>query len=378
MYASSTLDGLLGYGDFFHFFQLGQLPGWPYINYWIEFPPVFAFIIKIFYIVSGGQEHVFYYLTAILLLLADCGNLYFFYRVDQLIQQNHRISWRVWFYFVLLLSFPYQWWYFDSLAILFMLTGVFYVLKGNRLRSGLAIGFGFLVKFFPVMALVVLWRHSSFRRILVQIGMVILISVAVYGMLWIISPDFTLASIQSQPNKGSWETIWALLDGNYQTGNFGSIYENSDPAMAAVMRRNPAKIPAWITLMFFGAIGLWGLFKCKPQTAKQRIAILGWTWSLFLIWSPGYSPQWVLYLIPIILLVLSSRYALLMVPVMVFANLVEWPLLLSRGFFWALNFTIPLRFLLMILLAYLFLNIMVPGHTRQDGGQKAQEMKPSA
>jgi hypothetical protein len=70
-----------------------------------------------------------------------------------------------------------------------------------------------------------------------------------------------------------------------------------------------------------------------------------------LLWSPGWSPQWVLYLLPIILLVLPEREALLLSLALVLINLLEWPLLLSRGYNWGLWLTIPGRALLLALLA---------------------------
>ena len=84
------------------------------------------------------------------------------------------------------------------------------------------------------------------------------------------------------------------------------------------------------------------------------IAFVGLTWCIFLLWSPGWSPQWVLYLIPLILLTLDDRNAVLMTIILVLVNLLEWPVLLSRGYQWGLLLTIPLRTLMLILLAWLW------------------------
>ena len=46
----------------------------------------------------------------------------------------------------------------------------------------------------------------------------------------------------------------------------------------------------------------------KSPGSRSAIAFLGVTWCLFLIWSPGYSPQWVLYLLPLILLVAGAIF----------------------------------------------------------------------
>ena len=62
------LDGLLGYGDFPNFIQLARLPGWPFINYWVEYPPVFPFINTILFRFAGGKEATYYYILAFVLL----------------------------------------------------------------------------------------------------------------------------------------------------------------------------------------------------------------------------------------------------------------------------------------------------------------------
>ncbi len=63
------------------------------------------------------------------------------------------------------------------------------------------------------------------------------------------------------------------------------------------------------------------------------IAFIGITWVLFLFWSPGWSPQWVLYLIPIILLGLDTKSAFLLCFMLVLITLLEWPTLLAHELF---------------------------------------------
>ena len=355
IYLTMPLDGLHGYGDFLHFYQLASLPGWPYFNYWSEFPPVFPFLSSVLFWLAGGQEHVYDYLLIFVLLLADVGSLYLFFEISQrLYGGDNRSLVRNLAYFVFLLSLAYSWWYFDPLAVFAMLLGVYLLLEDKRFLSGLAFGLGLLIKFFPALGLIVAWRTLSWKKALWMTGLALGVGVLVYGGLWLASPRFTLASLQSQGSKGSWETVWALVDGNFITGLFGPEVERLNPSMAGVSRGNPPRLPAWITMIVLGGIGLWGFFKARQDDDRQKMALLGWCWSLFLLWSPGWSPQWVLYLLPLILLVLPERRVFLVALLLVLINLVEWPLLLSRGLFWTLYLTIPIRTLLLALLAFLF------------------------
>jgi hypothetical protein len=348
------LEGLHGYGDFIHFFQLASLPGWPFFNYWAEFPPIFPFLSSVLFRLASGQEHTYDYLLVIILTLADAGSLYFFYRIAGRVQDEITGFRRVFIYLLLLSVLAYGWWYYDPIAVFIMLCGMSLILEGKDKLAGAALGIGLLVKLFPVLALAGLWRTRSWRKILITIAIPCIIGLIIYGFLWIRSPNFTLASIQSQWSKGSWETVWALVDGNYKTGNFGPEIERLNAAMATVARGNPAIIPTWIPFVIFGAIGIVCLSKISPKTDLQKISIIGLAWSLFLLASPGWSPQWILYLVPLVLLAFPERLAYILGALIVLINLLEWPILLSRGLFWGLNLTIPLRTFVFILMAVEF------------------------
>jgi hypothetical protein len=109
-----------------------------------------------------------------------------------------------------------------------------------------------------------------------------------------------------------------------------------------------------ITLIVFLLVGVWLFYRARLDEPVRLIAFIGLTWCIFLLWSPGWSPQWVLYLIPLILLTLEERDAILMSIILILVNLLEWPVLLSRGYQWGLMLAIPLRTLVMLLLAWLW------------------------
>jgi hypothetical protein len=61
-----------------------------------------------------------------------------------------------------------------------------------------------------------------------------------------------------------------------------------------------------------------------------------------------------LYLLPLLLLALPNREGVLLALALVFINLLEWPVMLSRGLFWGLWLTIPLRTLLFLIMVIEF------------------------
>jgi hypothetical protein len=324
--------------------------GLPLINHWVEFPPLFPYISWLINILAGGKEHVYDYLLALVLTLAQAGCLGLFLRLLKTVQPDRSRAVRGWVYFGLMLCLPYSWWYFDPLAVLASLLGLALLLEGKDFPAGVALAAGTLTKFFPVLTLPMIWRWLSWRRALWVTSLTLGLTLAVYAGFVILSPDMTIASLRSQGAKGSWETVWALVDGNTNTGNFGPESERYDPETANIARGNPARLPPWLTLIVFTLLGIFFFWKARISTPLSAIAFWGLTWSIFLLWSPGYSPQWVLYLLPLVLLVLQVKEAILFAFILTLINILEWPVMLSRGYNWGLWLTILLRTLLLIML----------------------------
>ncbi|NMB69388.1 MAG: 34 kDa antigenic family protein [Chloroflexi bacterium] len=359
LYLALPLDALHGYGDFVTFFSVAQISGWPFLDYWVEFPPVFPFLSELLFRLSGGQQHIFTYLLLLVLTLADAGNLYFFERLASQFWKGTELICRLVMYLVLLIALPYGWWYFDPLAVFFLLAGLTFLIEGKDWGGAGLLGAGALVKFIPLIGLAALWKGWRDRHLL-RVA-IVSISVLTLGFLLpgVFSPDFTLASLRSQSSKGSWETVWALLDGNLTTGNFGPLVERLDPELAGRAVGNPAVVSPWVTLPLFLLAGV-GLLARFQKTGSNPVAAVGLAGCLFFLWSPGWSVQWVLYLIPLFLLTLDWRNARLLTVTMVLVNLLEWPVLLSRGWFQLLPATVLVRTLLLLLASILFLAAMQP------------------
>jgi hypothetical protein len=347
------LPTLIGFGDLGNFFNLAQIPGWPYFDFWSEYPPVFPFISKLIYGVAGGRDAPYVHLLFFILTLLDMLNLFLFSRIAEKISPESTQKFQVGAYLVVLAIVPYSGWYFEPLVVTMILAALLWMVEGKHLRAGWMIGFGILTKMFPALLLPAAMKQFGWKRGLVTAGVALGLVVATYGSVWLASPDFTRASLQSQGAKGSWETVWALLDGNEDTGRLGPLVERLEPAMAVISRHQPAVIPPWVTLLVFGTIGMAAFIKFKPQNNLQVVSFTLLTFSLFFLWSPGWSPQWVLYFLPLIFLALPPRKALLMALSLIIINLVEWPLIFSQGKTQFLPLTVGVRTGLLILLTWI-------------------------
>ena len=347
------IDGLRGYGDLAHFFNLAGM-GWPYLEYWVEFPPIFPFLSTLIYIIAAGREQTYDYLLILLFTLAQVGSLIVFIKIAQLVYSEREAEWRSWVYLVILIGLHYGWWYFDPFVVLLTLLTIYMILLNRSIPAGLALAAGILTKLFPALLLPAIWRYQAKRSALIVTFISIGITLVLHCIVYLLAPENTTASLRSQGNKSSWETIWALVDGNFNTGNIGTLVERLDPETSVTLSGNPPRYSPYITIIPFVALGVWLFKRAQVRSAGSFIDFIGLTWCLFLLWMPGWSPQWVMYIIPLILVSLPIKESMLMTFALILINLLEWPVLLSRGYQSGLWLTITVRTLLLLLLGYIW------------------------
>jgi hypothetical protein len=355
--AALPYEALIRYGDYEHFFNLAEFAragsgGLPLINHWVEFPPLFPYLSLALYDLTGGAEHLYSYALAILMIACDAVNVFLLARIaERFLPPSHTLR-AAWAYAAFLALPAFGWWTFEPLAVLAMLLTLEAVASDRGLRGGIAAGLGILTKFVPGLALVVGWRFWPARRAALATAAAAAIVLA--GMLPFLAlqPEMTVASLRSQGAKGSWETVWALIDGNRGTGMFGTLDERFDPALATMLRGQPSRIPHWIATVIAAAIGLWVVLRVDASDRRKAAPLLGFLLCLLFLWSKGWSPQWLAYLPPIVLISLPFGQALGFGLNLVAISLVEWPLLITRGLFDLLWIPVVIRTALVVLLAF--------------------------
>ena len=241
----------------------------------------------------------------------------------------------MWTYALLFAPVATWWLSFDAIMTFFLL---------------LAVGVGALVKWFPLLFLPVAVRfRRNWREAVGFVALAVAAVGLVLGILGAISPAHTIASLRSLGGRASWQTVWALLDGNLGTGAYHA--DRLNPAAAALPQGNPARVPHWIVTVLFGVLYLW-LWRRPPgpHHPQSLLGLASITALVFFLWSRGWSPQWLGMLAPLLLVCLPLERAALYVIVLTFVNVAEWPVLLSRGFGDWLYLTVPVRTALFVLL----------------------------
>ena len=338
-----------------------RLGYYPFIHYWYEFPPIFPYLNIGVYMLAGQQLKNYIVILAFVLLIVECGNLYLLYRLALSLFGPGRAEQIAWIYTALFTPIFFWLGNFDALTTFFILLALYSLLQNKNKLLTLTLGLGAMVKFLPAVLLATVWRARGWKVVLLYVVTTVLISLVIFGVFALVNPAMTLASLQAQASKSSYETVWALMDGNTTTGNFGPLTDHFDPAKATQPLNNPARLPSWLTLILFGILGWFILTRPRALTDLKFDAVVftTLTFIIFCLWSPGWSPQWQTFLIPLLLLALPEKRAVLLIIVLGFINFLEWPVMLSRGLNQLLSITIIARTLVFVLLAYQLYHILV-------------------
>ncbi len=329
--------GLTAFGDFHTYYDFAALSSagkLPYRNYWYEFPPVFPIISLTIYGLVSGRGAADFTAYAVLLGLVitafDVGNLILIGRIGRRVHGQTVGTALSWVYALLAAPFVFSWWTFEPIVTFSILLSILYLLEKRDTGSALATAFGALTKLFPLILIGVVLRFRSPGKAarftilalgLTTLGVVILLAIG--GL-------FGVASLTAQFNKASYESVWALIDHNYKTGNFGPLSDHFDPVKAAELQGNPAVIPSWLRVVVFGAIGLFIFVQTRRFDDQAVLAFAAITITLFFLWAQGWSPQWQVTLIPLILLNFPTRDGVLMCLALGLVSFVEYPALFAR------------------------------------------------
>jgi hypothetical protein len=357
MLATFPADNLTLFGDYVYYYELAAYSdqGYlPFIHYWSEYPPVFPFLSVSIYQLAhlfGGGYHVYVQLMGLLMLGVNTGNLVLFLRLARQLHGDEAAERLGWVYSVLFVPLIYTWWNFDALTVFSLLLTLELLLGGHERWSAVAMGVGALIKLVPLLVFPAVVRTRPWRRWLAYGLVVAAVIGAVVVPLLLAGGPVAVASFRSPTSWSSWQTVWALLDGNLRTGLLVAPSDHFDPAVATTPVGNPARVPGWVKLVVFGLVYAGIFWRARLRGSPRRlVAFVCVTFVVFFLWSKGWSPQWQTLLFPLLLLVLPLRRSMLFVLVLSFVNLAEWPVLLSRGLDQWLYLTVVLRTGLFVLL----------------------------
>lgn len=315
--------GLTTLGDYAEHFTISEgirADNLPYRDYWVEFPPVWPLLTAS---VSALTDEFTTWagLIFILMTATDVGNVLLLRQLGTNLHDAETGIALSWVYAILAAPLVMTAWNFEVLVLFTMLGALWWLRQPTR--SGLMMALGILTKYIPLLVLPTVWKYrprtEAIRTTLIALGVagIVLVGLVVWG------GQMAFTALTVQFDKPSYQTVWALIDGNYTTGSFpGGDARYDAEASAVAQTGNPAVIPGWLRLIPFALLGLWLFRREMPP-----LAFLTLTLVLFMLWSQGWSPQWLVTLSPFILLNFPTRIGVLLVLTLTMGAFLEYPVL---------------------------------------------------
>ncbi len=329
--AISVERGLSAFGDLPYYYRLMTLADQgvlPYRDYWFEFPPVVWLLYRGLYGIAGVGQGLSYPAWATLAGLTMTGcDLGILCVLRRLAERLHGLQTGIalaWAYALLAAPAIVPWWTFESLVALTLLLALWWLLNNRLGASALITVVGVLTKYVPVLILFTVWRFWPAGRAWRFTALVAVVPLMVAGLLWGWGGRMAYASLAAQFHKASYQTVWALLDGNWQTGLFAAPEERTD-ADTAFVATGEAVVPAWARTALLALPGVWFWLRVRRRDERMVVAFFSATVVLFYLWAQGWSPQWLVVLSPLILLNFPHRVGVMACVALAFGAFIEYP-----------------------------------------------------
>lgn len=382
------------WSDFDTYFGIAALSDYalyPFLDFWLEWPPLVPWLAVGAYNLAlslppwpDDPRLWFILILGTVFLLFEIGNFVLTHRLARrLFREPATIQRVLWFYAGLFPPLYAMLGFFDGVALFFMLLTLELILTDRRFLSAIAVGLGFMVKILPILMLLValrrLWhqyrdnnRAAGIEAGLygVVFGLTIIVLLAPFIILPALddSPQWWMVTARSILGRSSWETVWAVGEGYYGFGAVGGdrLDPNIPQADFAIHTGWPNGIWLLIGLLFAGVYGYLFTRPANYDHPRPLIAFAALTGAIFLLYSKGYSPQFLVYLLPFILLLMPNGRGLTYALILTGLNVLEQPIyfVMLPDSNWLLIFIVWARFITILLLAGEFSLVLWPVEER--------------
>ncbi|HDN80924.1 MAG TPA: hypothetical protein ENG33_10725 [Chloroflexi bacterium] len=348
--------------SFLPFARWSRYALYPYVHFWMEYPPLFPWLVVVLYRLSlllppwNDPRLWFNTLMGLTVLAFEVGNLMLIYLIGCRIWGRDKGRLAGWFYLGLFAPFYTALGWFDNPPLFFILLALYlWLLKGNlgprfRWASGIALGIGFMLKIVPGLALPLGFRLFPKKKSLLLYASAFTITVALISAPFFLqNPRLFITSFRAMAGRSSWETVWALVDNYYSYGVIAGD-RFSTPESFAV---HPSRIPGIVPFLLWSVVYL-GILSYRGGWGESRrlVAAVALVFTSYFLFAKGYSPQHIVYLLPFIILLMPNLKGIVYAIILTWFNLME-----ATGYFimfpdqqWLLMLTVAMRTLTLLAL----------------------------
>lgn len=377
-------------------------------NLWTAYPPLFPALMLPIYEVSSQippwvePRLAFHVLFGCFLLVFETGNLVLIYRLSNRLEitasglptnRQSPISHSsppihpVIFYALLFAPVHTLLGWFEALPLFFLLLALDLLIGRWRwgwLMSAISVALGFLVKLTPIVLLPVAVRWLGARlswqalrrewfnprsagnllRPAIYVGLCLGVIAGAGYLLVGGKLELAFSSFRINAIRPPWQSVWALIDGFYGFGLVPLDMRNLDGLQRMLWQ---SQLPwTWIGLGF-ALLYLW--LYTRPYNWSQprsAVAFTAATVILLFLYSKGWSPQFLVWILAFLVLLLPTARGVFVALALSLLNLVESYifLILLPNEQWIMAGTVILRTFLLVLLLVEFLGQVWPTSTQ--------------
>ncbi|MBC7223913.1 MAG: DUF2029 domain-containing protein [Anaerolineae bacterium] len=325
---------ILDFSDYYFYRALAQLTHrdlYPFVNVWGAYPPLFPLLMVGLYRISAlvpawnGTGVWFYTLLGTVLLLFETGNLVLLYLLALRLGDRPAALRTAWFYAGLYVPVYTLTGWFEAMPLFFFLAALYTLVRGRYVWSGVATALGFLSKLIPVillpLALRALWERRQFRIMAAYLGAAVAMVAVGIAPFLATQPRLLLGPFLTQAHREPWETVWALWDGQFSYGmvhaDVRNLAEIGGPQMAS-------RVPWGAVTAVFAVVFLFFYSRRLPwREPRVQVAFAGLCTLGLLLYSKGYSPQFAVWVLPYVALLLPNVRGAVYAVLLALLNVVE-------------------------------------------------------
>jgi hypothetical protein len=388
---------------------LGPMGYRAYENLWTAYPPLFPLVMLTTFewasrIPPWTEPRLFFHLLfGVVLLCFEAGNLILLYRLAGRLEHEETTPAPAGYSSTALVSVTFYalcfvpvytllgW--FESMPLFFLLLGLDLLLLPRRwgwFGSAVAAGLGFLTKLTPILLVPIAIRwlgaHLSWdaaRRewfnprhpgnLLRPTLYVLTFALVVFGIGYPLvraNPSLAFSSFRIQSIRAPWQSVWAVIEGNYEAGIVTLDMRNLEGLATPLWQ---STIPWNLVGLGFLLIYLW-LYTRRYDWTRTRttIAFTAGSVILLFLYSKGWSPQFLVWVLAFLALLLPTLRGVLLAIFLSLVNVVESHLfiIMLPNEQWLLVATAITRTLLLILLLIEFMAQVWPTPARDTTGRR--------
>lgn len=358
--------------QYLYFRSVAQLTDggyYPLINHWIEYPPIFPWLEALLYRAASAitlepaRFVIFYGLLGLVFVAAEIGVLVMVYRLaGRLYDETTAVISAFTFAVTSLPTYIIYGW-FDSIAAFFFFWGLHALVSGKWRQSAVAVALGGLTKLFPLFLVAVAFKvlpgpRKKISYVLLVVGLAML----PYALFALHRADIVAASLRWLANKSTYETVWALMEGYTSYGVAPAAMDFIDPATAERVY-HAGRVPWTMVTLLFGLAGLFIYLRpLRPPQVKGAVVLAGIIMQMMLLYLKGFSPQFIIWFLPLIPLIIPNAKGLLYSAGISVLNVLEFPVYFTflEGEIWVISTIIIARTILCAMIAFEYWQIYRP------------------